>query len=65
MTIKGILYIIMVPIVLYALDSVNYEKFIKANKVFQARLLFLLITLGISYLSVNFIYEFFINSQMI
>lgn len=35
MTIKAILYIISVPIVLYALDSLNYEKFIKAIRYFK------------------------------
>lgn len=65
MTIKAILYIIALPIVIYALGSVNYEKFIKANKVTQARLLFFIIAIALSYLTVNFFYDFFLNSQIV
>lgn len=65
MTIKAILYIVAVPTILYALDSLNYEKFLKANKIFQARLLFFIMTIALSYLVVNFFYDFFLNSQII
>lgn len=65
MTIKAILYIISIPIILYAMDSINYEKFIKANKIVQARILFFIIAIALSYLSVNFFYDFFLNSQIV
>lgn len=65
MTIKAFLYIFTVPMVLFALSSLNYEKFLKANKVTQARLLFLIIALVLSYLLVNFFYDFFLNSQIV
>lgn len=65
MTIKAILYIIALPIVIYALGSVNYEKIIKVNKIAQARLLFFIIAIALSYLTVNFFYDFFLNSQIV
>lgn len=64
MSIKALLYIICVPLVLYALQSINYEKFLKSNKINQARILFLMLSLGISYLCVNFFYDFFINTRI-
>ena len=59
MNIKALLYIITFTLSLYAMQSVNYEKFLKANKVREARLLFLFISMAISYLCTNFIYDFF------
>ena len=59
MLVKPIIYAIVIPIVLYALDCLNYEKLLKKNKVFQARLLYLLLTISISYLLVSFMYDFF------
>lgn len=59
MSTKIILYIFMVPIVIYALDGININNIFKKNRVIQARLFYLMITLGLSYLIVNFIYDFF------
>ncbi len=64
MTIKAVLYILLVPFSLYALQSLNFDKFLKANKVTQARILVLFLALGISYLAVNFLYDFFVNTKV-
>ncbi len=58
MTIKTILYIIVAPIVLWALDALNINIILKNNKYYQARLLYLILTLIITYLLVNFIIDF-------
>ncbi len=65
MTIKAILYIISVPCSLYAIQSINFDKFLKQNKVVQARILVLILSLGLSYLAVNFIYDFFVNTKVL
>lgn len=65
MNIKSILYLISVPLVLLALDSININAIFKKNKVFQARLFYLLITISISYLIVNFFYDFFLYTRVI
>ncbi len=65
MTIKAILYIISVPCSLYAIQSINFDKFLKQNKVVQARVLVLILSLGLSYLAVNFIYDFFVNTKVL
>lgn len=64
MSIKAILYILSVPCSLYALQSINFDKILKPNKVVQARILVLILSLGISYLAVNFLYDFFINTKV-
>ncbi|HPF82627.1 MAG TPA: DUF1146 family protein [Bacilli bacterium] len=65
MTIKAILYILTVPLIIYSMDGINYEKFIKANKVLQARIFFFVVAIALSYLTVNFFYDFFLNSQIV
>ena len=59
MTIKTILYIIFVPFTLLALDSINIQNVFKKNKIFQAKMLYIILTMAISYLAVNFLYDFF------
>ena len=54
---KFILYVIVTPFVILALDSLNINQIFKKNKVFQARLFFFFIALALIYLVTNFIYE--------
>lgn len=58
MTVKTILYIIFIPIVLWALDAVNINAIFKKNRYYQARLFYLILSLIIAYLLVNFIIDF-------
>ncbi len=64
MTIKTILYIIITPIVIWALDSVNINKIFKKNRYYQARLFYLILTLSLSYLIVNFFYDFSLYTKI-
>lgn len=48
----------MIPIVLWALDSININSIFKKNRYYQARLFYLILTIVISYLLVNFIIDF-------
>ena len=65
MSLKSILYLFSVPVVLFALDSININSIFKKNKILLARLFYLIITLGLSYLLVNFFYDFFLNTRII
>jgi len=65
MNIKTILYIIIVPITILALESLNINQFFKKNRYYQSRIIYLIISLGLSYLVVNFFYDFFLNSKFI
>lgn len=62
---KILIYMFFVIITIYALDSLNYEKIFKPNKIIQARLLFFIVALSLSYLATNFFYDFFLNSKII
>lgn len=65
MTIKTILYIVVVPLVLYALDGINLNQIFKKNRYHQSRLMYLIFTISLSYLVVNFFYDFFMYTQII
>lgn len=65
MTIKTILYILIVPLVLWALDSVNINGIFKKNRYYQARVFYLILTLCISYLLVNFFFDFSTYTRII
>lgn len=65
MTAKLVLYIFTVPLSIYALDSVRVNNVFKVNRVFQARILYLLISFSLSYLFTNFLYDFFLNCQIV
>jgi len=65
MTAKTILYLFITPLVIWALDSINITNVFKKNRYYQARALYLIIALSLSYLTVNFIYDFFMYSKII
>jgi len=59
MNVKLLLYIFVIPFVMYALDGVNINSIFKKNKVVQARILYVIIIFVLSYLLVNFIFDFY------
>ena len=65
MTAKTILYLVITPLVVWALDSINITNVFKKNRYYQARALYLILTVSLSYLTVNFIYDFFMYSKII
>ena len=65
MNIKTILYIVVVPLTIWALESLNINQFFKKNRYYQSRILYLILSLGLSYLVVNFFYDFFTYSRII
>ncbi len=58
MNYKIYLYIFFSMLAAFALSGINYEKFIKKNRVWETRILVLLLSLTIGYLVTNFILEF-------
>ena len=54
---KLLLYLLVMPIVVVALDSININNIFKKNKVFQARLFYFLLALSLIYIITNMIYE--------
>ena len=56
--IKFILYLIIIPLVIYAMDSININGIFKKNKEYQARIFYILLIFSVSYLICNFLYDF-------
>ena len=54
---KLIMYIFVIPLVIFAMDSININGIFKKNKIYQARLFYILIVFGLSYLICNFLYD--------
>lgn len=57
---KLILYIFVIPLVIWALDSVNINVIFKFSKNvnYQSRVLYIAIIFSLSYLVVSFLYDF-------
>lgn len=56
--IKLILYILVIPLVIWSFDSVRINVIFKKNKEYQARIFYILLIFSLSYLVVNFLSEF-------
>ena len=57
---KIVLYLMIVPLVVYSFDSVNVNSIFKKGKsnYYQARLMYMFLVMSIAYLVVNFINDF-------
>lgn len=62
---KSLLYIVITIVSIWALDSINITNLFKKNRYYQARILYLFISLALSYLVVNFLYDFFLFSKFV
>jgi uncharacterized membrane protein YwzB len=65
MNIKTLLYIIIVPISLWITSSMNLEHFFKKNRTTAIVMFYVFMSLGIAYLVVNFLYDFYEVSKII
>lgn len=65
MDVKILLYIIIIPLSFIALDSIRIQNVFKEEHIFQARLLYMFLTLALSYLVVNCIYDMFLSTKFI
>ena len=50
-----LIYLISFTLAMFALQSVNYEKFIKKGRVIEAQLLYILIAMALGYLIAQFV----------
>lgn len=65
MAFKMILYIIVLPVSLWAIESLKIEHLFKKNRIYQIQAFYLLIAISITYLVVNFFTDFFSYSKFI
>ena len=58
--VKFILYILVIPIVVWSMDSVNISGMFKKGQsdYYQARVMYMIIVASLSYLVVNFVNDF-------
>jgi len=61
MTGKLFLYILMGITVIYAMDSLNINALFKKGRVIQARIMYFMMFMSLTYLTTNFIYDLFIT----
>ena len=65
MTPKLFLFFFITLVVVWTMDGLNINFIFKKNRVAQARVFYLLVTLSLSYLVTNFVYDFFLSSQFL
>lgn len=53
-----LLYILIMTIVIWSIDGININYIFKKNKVYQARVFYIMLIFSITYLVTNFIIEF-------
>ncbi|MCI8567920.1 MAG: DUF1146 domain-containing protein [Bacilli bacterium] len=62
---KFLLYIVIIPLVIWSIDSININQIFKKNKVVQAQFFYFILTISLSYLVTNFIYDVFLSTKFI
>lgn len=65
MNAKYFLYIFVSIIVIWSMEAININHIFKKNRVLQARVFYVLLSLSVIYLITNFIFDFFSVSKMI
>lgn len=63
MNIKFYLYFLIVPLTIWSLMSLNLEQYFKKGHVGQIKTFYILLTFALSYLIVNFLYDFYLVSK--
>jgi uncharacterized integral membrane protein (TIGR02327 family) len=64
-SLKFFIYLLVIPFVFWVVESLRIEQIFKKNRRNQILVFYVLLTLGISYLVVNFIYDFYEVSRII
>ena len=62
---KLALYIVTLPLSIWALESLRIESLFKKGRVVQIKIVYLLFSFAISYLVTNFLYDFTYLTQTI
>ena len=64
MSAKYFIYILVGILVIWSFDSLNINSLFKTNRVLQARVLYFMLALSMTYLVTNFIWDFFTVSKI-
>ena len=63
--VKAYLYIIILPFSIWAMEGLDLNRFFKQSRIYQARAIYLLLAMCVTYLTVNMLYDFLINFQIV
>ena len=64
MSAKYFIYILVGILVIWSFDSLNINSLFKKNRILQARVLYFMLALSMTYLVTNFIWDFFTVSKI-
>ena len=64
MSAKYFIYILVGILVIWSFDSLNINSLFKKNRVLQARVVYFMLALSMTYLVTNFIWDFFTVSKI-
>jgi uncharacterized integral membrane protein (TIGR02327 family) len=59
MSIKFYLYLLVIPLTIWTMLSLNIEQYFKKGHINQIKIFYILVSFSISYLVVNFLYEIY------
>lgn len=65
MNVKYYIYIFVTVLVVWAIESININQIFKKGRNIQVIVFYMLLSLSLIYLVTNFIYDFFISSQIV
>jgi len=65
MNYKIYVYVVAIFLSIFALSGINFEKFIKKNRVIEARILVLLLGFALGYLISNFVIDFISSTNIL
>lgn len=65
MSVKALIYILITPFIIWIISALNLDRFFQKNKRNQIVALYVSFALGLSYLVVNFIYDFYEASRIV
>lgn len=65
MDIKLILYLLVLPFAFWAVEALRIEPLFKKGRSRQIVITYVLLTIGLTYLAVNFIYDFYEASRIL
>jgi len=65
MQIKFYLYFLIVPLTIWTLLSLNLEPYFRKGHIKEIKVFYILISFALSYLVVNFLYDFYLVSNLL
>lgn len=64
MNYKLLVYVFNIMLCIFSLSGINFEKFIKRERIWETRVLVVVLALVLAYLLTNFIFDFLSISQL-